>query len=103
MRHYRRLQHRKQPFRVLGRTARTQVATMILGPTRDSGPYGTDHPESDQILYVIAGNGEAIVAGKRTRVSSGDVIVIRAGEAHQIRNRGRGTLKTLNVYAPPAY
>jgi mannose-6-phosphate isomerase-like protein (cupin superfamily) len=33
----------------------------------------------------------------------GGVVLIEAGDRHEIRNTGRSLLKTLSVYAPPAY
>ena len=30
-------------------------------------------------------------------------MLIERGEEHEIRNTGRGNLKTLNFYVPPAY
>jgi oxalate decarboxylase/phosphoglucose isomerase-like protein (cupin superfamily) len=29
--------------------------------------------------------------------------LIEHGDAHEIRNTGRGPLRTLNLYSPPAY
>jgi mannose-6-phosphate isomerase-like protein (cupin superfamily) len=55
------------------------------------------------VVYVAEGEGVAIVAGHRRRLAGGDVLVIRAGERHQITNTGRRLLRTLSVYAPPAY
>jgi mannose-6-phosphate isomerase-like protein (cupin superfamily) len=103
MRLYRRIADRKQFFRVLSTTKRSQVATMVLPPGQSSGPYGNDHPASEQVVYVAEGEGVAIVAGHRRRLAGGDVLVIRAGERHQITNTGRRLLRTLSVYAPPAY
>jgi hypothetical protein len=30
-------------------------------------------------------------------------VLIEAGDTHEMRNTGRGLLKTVNVYLPPAY
>jgi mannose-6-phosphate isomerase-like protein (cupin superfamily) len=76
---------------------------MVLGPGESSGPYGTDHATSEQVLYVVDGLGRATVAGRRRELKAGDCLVIQAGERHQISNVGRRPLRTLNVYAPPAY
>jgi mannose-6-phosphate isomerase-like protein (cupin superfamily) len=55
------------------------------------------------VLYVVGGNGRAIVAGRKHILKAGDCLVIEAGERHQITNSGRRPFRTLNVYAPPAY
>jgi hypothetical protein len=31
------------------------------------------------------------------------LLLIERGDMHEIRNTGRGPLRTLNVYVPPAY
>lgn len=103
MRRLRKLGSRKQAFRLLASTRRSQVASMVLRPGETSGSYGTDHPQSDQVLYVIDGTCDAVVRGRRTRLVTGDALVVPAGERHEIRNAGRKPLKTLNVYAPSAY
>ena len=103
MRHYGSIGSRTQFFRVLSTTRRAQVATMVLAPGQSSGPYGSDHPKSEQVLYVVGGNGRAIVAGRKHKLKAGDCLVIEAGERHQITNSGRRPFRTLNVYAPPAY
>lgn len=45
----------------------------------------------------------AIVNGKHTILRAGTLILIERGDTHEIRNTGRGPLRTLNVYLPPAY
>jgi mannose-6-phosphate isomerase-like protein (cupin superfamily) len=34
---------------------------------------------------------------------AGTLLLIGRGERHEIRNTGRGLLRTVNVYVPPAY
>jgi mannose-6-phosphate isomerase-like protein (cupin superfamily) len=57
----------------------------------------------DQWLYVVSGPGVAVVNGERVELHGGTLVLIQRGDAHEIRNTGSGPLKTLNVYAPPAY
>ena len=90
-------------FEVLTRTAHGQLASMMLEPGQSSGEYGTDHPQADQFLIVIDGQGEALIEGEPTLITKGDAILIEAGEKHQITGTGDRALRTLNVYTPPAY
>lgn len=76
---------------------------MVLRPGQASGEYGSEHPQSDQWLAVLAGRGTAKVSEKDFEVGAGDVLLIEAGEAHQITNTGDVDLHTLNFYSPPAY
>lgn len=90
-------------FRVLVGTERSQAATMVLAPGTSTGGLDNRHPESDQWLYVTSGEGRAIVEGEERELREGDLLVIEAGEAHEIRCDGDRTLKTFSIYAPRAY
>ncbi|MGQ0571203.1 MAG: cupin domain-containing protein [Armatimonadota bacterium] len=92
MHRFRGIQKRREFFRVLGETKKSQVATMVLKPGQISGTYGNEHPRADQILYVIEGTGKALVGGRTMKLRAGDALVIEAGERHQITNVGRRPL-----------
>jgi mannose-6-phosphate isomerase-like protein (cupin superfamily) len=90
-------------FDVVAGTARSQAATMVLNPGQATGGDDNVHAGSDQWLYVIAGRGEATVNSRRVSIESGELLLIEAGERHEIRNTGTDPLVTVNVYAPPEY
>lgn len=90
-------------FRVLGGTVRSQAASMVLGPGEATGGPENRHPDVDQWLYVISGRCRATVEGRTVTVETGGLLLIEAGEAHEIENAGPEPLRTLNVYAPPEY
>lgn len=90
-------------FKVIANTAHTQVATMALEQGKTSGEYGTDHPHADQVLLVLSGEGEAKVEGKSHDLREGDVLIVEAGEKHQIKGTSADPLKTINFYSPIAY
>jgi mannose-6-phosphate isomerase-like protein (cupin superfamily) len=52
---------------------------------------------------VLAGNGRATVNGRRYRLRPGSLLLIERKDRHEVRNTGRGLLRTLNFYVPPAY
>jgi mannose-6-phosphate isomerase-like protein (cupin superfamily) len=96
-------------FKILATTANLQAALMTLRPggASDDQP-SNEHPRSEQWLYVISGSGEAKIGKKsgrlrRVALKTGALLVIEAGELHQIKNTGRRAMKTLNFYVPPAY
>lgn len=76
---------------------------MTLPPGQAVGGSDNVHETSDQWLFVVSGSGEAIVAGKRQTLTRYSLVVIEAGEAHEIRNTGSVPLETLNFYTPPEY
>jgi mannose-6-phosphate isomerase-like protein (cupin superfamily) len=90
-------------FRVAIGNARSQAAEMIIPPGDAEGGPKNRHRGADQWLYVVAGSGTARVNGKRYALSPGTLILIEHRDRHEIRNTGRGPLRTLNFYVPPAY
>lgn len=90
-------------FRVVAGTPRSQAATMVLKPGQATGGDDNVHATSDQWLYVIAGRGRATVEGREVGLDAGHLMLIEAGERHEIRNTGEEPLVTVNVYAPPEY
>ncbi len=90
-------------FKVLQTSKESQTAMMTLKPGADSGPKGTDHPKSEQVLFVVRGQVTAEVGRKKRTLKAGDVVVVPAGAAHRFSNRSKRSAVTFNVYAPPAY
>lgn len=90
-------------FRVLGGTERSQAAAMTLAAGTSTGGPDNVHDASDQWLYVISGSGAATVAGRDVTLAAGDLLLIAAGETHEIRAAEHEALFTVNVYAPPEY
>lgn len=90
-------------FDVVLATDKAQVAVMTLLPGQTVGGSDNSHRESDQWLFVVSGDGEAIIAGKRQPLTRHSPVVIEAGEAHEVRNIGDAPLETLNFYTPPDY
>jgi mannose-6-phosphate isomerase-like protein (cupin superfamily) len=101
------MKHKRLSLRIgfhVGITKRSaQVATMILAPGGQEGGPENSHRGADQWLYVIEGTGQARVNGRRIPLAAGTLVLIERGDVHAVRNTGRGQLKTLNFYAPPAY
>jgi mannose-6-phosphate isomerase-like protein (cupin superfamily) len=90
-------------FRVVCTTEKSQVAMMTLLPDQNSGEFGNEHPESDQVLVVLEGRGHARVGSESVELEEGDVLCISAGEPHQVTADGAVALRTINVYAPKHY
>lgn len=90
-------------FSVVGQTRRSQAATMVLESGEITGGPSNRHEDSDQWLYVVSGEGELMVEGARVPLRTGTLVLIEAGEKHEVRNTGDHRLETLNFYAPPEY
>ena len=90
-------------FRVILGDERSQAAQMTLDPGETEGGPDNRHRGADQWLFVVGGEGLAIVEGQRVALPEGTLVLIQRGETHEIRNTGRVPLTTLNVYVPPGY
>jgi mannose-6-phosphate isomerase-like protein (cupin superfamily) len=90
-------------FKVVAGTERSQAAVMVIAPGESEGGPDNKHEGADQWLFVLSGEGEATVDEHEQRLSPGSLLLIEAGETHEIRNTGREPLRTINFYAPPEY
>jgi mannose-6-phosphate isomerase-like protein (cupin superfamily) len=87
-------------FDVLGGTERTQAATLELAPYTK---IENRHEKSDRWVYVLTGTGKAVVAGLDVKLASGTLLLIEAGEPHELDNTSEAPMVLLNVYGPPAH
>jgi len=63
------------------------------------GEYLPTHTDSaEEILYIVAGEGEAHAGDERGRVRAGDLAVIPAMVPHGIANTGAETLKVVGFF-----
>jgi len=90
-------------FRVALGNRRVQAAEMVIEPGEAEGGPQNRHRGADQWLYVVERQGVAKIKGQRYPLKPGVLLLIEHGDQHEIRNTGRGLLKTLNFYSPPAY
>ena len=90
-------------FRVAIGNRRSQAAEMVIAPGKAEGDRDNRHRGADQWLYVLAGTGVATVNDKKYPLKAGSLMLIERGDRHEVRNTGRGLMKTLNFYVPPAY
>lgn len=90
-------------FEVVAGSPRSQAAVMTLPPGESTGGPDNRHGDSDQWVLVLAGSGSAVVDGKDYELSPRTLLLIEAGEAHEIRAGPDEPLDTVNIYAPPEY
>jgi len=104
MRHVHTSRLRRRSFQVLHHTRSSQAATMTIRPGEASSESSAnEHGWAEQWLYVVAGTGTARVSGRTVRLREGSLLLIGKREPHVIRNTGRSSLVTINIYVPPAY
>lgn len=82
-----------------GRTAQLVVMTIPPG-----GEIGEEvHPDTDQILLFVEGEGEAVLEGRVSPVGPDRIVLVSAGTRHNFKNTGEGPMRLLTVYAPPEH
>ena len=75
------------------------VAEALIKPGQDTEAHR--HILSQEIYYVLEGNGEMHIGEETSEVAAGDAIFIKPGELHNIKNLGAGELRILCVCCPP--
>ncbi len=63
---------------------------------------GEETHDADQTTFFVAGEGQAVLDGKRTKCTANHLLIIPKGTKHNIINKGDGPLKLFTVYSPPA-
>src|SRR3954468_12275114 len=64
-----------------------------------AGDYLPTHTDSaEEVLYIVAGEGEAHLGDERSRVQAGDLAVIPAMVPHGIANTGDQPLKVVGFF-----
>lgn len=84
---------------VLATGPNTQVVIMSIKPGEDIGEE--THPDNDQVLYLVAGSGKAVLDHEESDYSAGDLVLVPAGTLHNFVNTGGEDLKIITAYSPP--
>ncbi len=79
----------------------SQVVLMNLLPGEEIGME--THPVTDQILFLVEGEGEAIVKGETSIFKESDIVFVPAGTPHNFKNTGDKPLKLYTIYSPPVH
>jgi mannose-6-phosphate isomerase-like protein (cupin superfamily) len=82
----------------------SQLVLMSLLPQEEIGEE--IHETSDQILFIVSGEGEAVLNGVITKIKKHSVIFVPAGTKHNIINKGTdgdNDMKLYTVYAPSVH
>jgi quercetin dioxygenase-like cupin family protein len=61
-----------------------------------------EHPNGEEVVYVVQGNGRVLVDGEVGTLSEGTAVLFSRGSIHMIKNTGTTPLKLACFFAPPA-
>lgn len=74
------------------------LAEARLAPGQSTTPHF--HRRSEEIYYILSGEGQMRLAGEVRQVGGGDAIAIPPGVVHRLTNTGAEVLKLLCCCAP---
>ena len=66
------------------------------------GPRLHKH-DYDEIVYIIEGRSKWKVGDEEREATAGDVLLVRAGEAHKFVNSGDGPLRQFDIHLNPTF
>ena len=95
-----------------GRTLKWLVTKDTIGAERMSiaimeCPRGSvlrpmhSHVNTEEVILVLEGEGEALIDGETTAFKKGDAVLFPSGSRHMLRNTGTETLVTASIFSPP--
>jgi transcriptional regulator with XRE-family HTH domain len=68
-----------------------------------SGPGGTFQHEGEEFGYVLEGEIELVVSGRKYTVAKGDSFCFRSERPHSWTNKGKVTARVLWICSPPTF
>jgi mannose-6-phosphate isomerase-like protein (cupin superfamily) len=77
----------------------TQIVIMSILPDSDIGME--THPDNDQVLYLVEGEGKVILNGQEEPFKKSDIVLVRAGTEHNFVTVGTAPMKIITTYSPP--
>jgi len=90
-----------KPLMVGDDTAERTVSAVHVVVLPGLGHERHNHPEADELLYILAGEGEQMLDDDEPfRVRAGDSVVIPKGVWHSTINVGWEPMSVLAIYAP---
>ena len=58
------------------------------------------HPNSEELIYIIHGNGKVMIENEVGEVSAGSAILFEQGKIHMLKNTGDIEMKVICFFAP---
>lgn len=83
---------------------RMSAVTLFFDPGKGHARH--NHPESEQIIFVVSGEGEMMIEHEEGRpatkkIGAGSLVYIPKGAYHSTFNTGWEPIRILAVYSPP--
>ncbi len=59
------------------------------------------HPNEEELIYIISGQGEVYVDGEIESIQAGHAVKFPAGAVHMVRNTSEEVMKIVCFFTPP--
>lgn len=79
---------------------KSQLVLMCLRPGEE---IGMEVHDGDQVIYLIEGEGFAVVDDSKKEIEKGSIVFVPAGVRHNIVNTDDEAMKLFTIYAPPQH
>lgn len=60
------------------------------------------HPNGEEVIYIIEGQGRVYIEGEVNEVSKGHAVLFRKGSIHMLKNDGTVEMRVICFFAPPS-
>lgn len=84
-----------------GVTGASEFSAGIVQLKPGKGHERHNHPDSEEILYVVSGSGKQSVDGEQREIGPGEMVYIPRGVYHSTINTSWQPLVLVAVYGPP--
>jgi quercetin dioxygenase-like cupin family protein len=58
------------------------------------------HPKSEELIYIINGNGKVMIENEVGEVRAGSAILFEQGKIHMLKNTGEHEMKVICFFSP---
>jgi len=58
------------------------------------------HPQGEEVIYIVRGEGRVLVAGEVSPVRAGSFVLFPRGAVHMLHNTGAEEMKVVCFFAP---
>jgi len=82
-----------------GGSEHMSILFSIISPDSTTGMHR--HESSDECMYVATGRGTYICGSERKAIAPDVLLIAKAGQEHEIRNKSEETMKLVAVFSPP--
>lgn len=82
--------------------ARHLSSVLIRVPAGETVKPAHSHPEGEEMIYIIRGDGKVYIDGRLDKVRAGSAVLFPKGSVHMLKNTGIEEMQVICFFAPPS-